>query len=127
MYVNRIDRHADKFRNNLPKGLVCTPFDPKTYRDLAPNTVTLIEAKQARGVDFRAAPGCGIDLLITCQLPNDRALVQVMGRVGRYGQECSRWKLAEVETLVSEKLSRRLRLAIIDMCNDIQGLEMKKK
>ena len=75
VYVPRTDRHADKYTSSLPKRFVITPFNPKTYRDLAPNTLTVIDARQARGVDFRAVKGCGIDLLITAQLPSDRALV----------------------------------------------------
>ena len=50
-----------------------------------------------------------------------------MGRVGRYGQECSRWKLPEVEELVNDKQSRKLRLDIMDLCKDIQGMGKKKK
>ena len=97
----------------MPEGFTVVPFDSQTYRKLAPNTVTYINKFQARGVDFRAVAGRGIDLLITCQLPNDRALVQLMGRVGRYGQECSRWKLeGDVDALVDEKAARALRYKI---------------
>ena len=77
-------------------------------------------------MDFRAEAGHGIDLLITYQLPNDRALVQLLGRVGRYGQECGRWKLAEVETLVDEKAARALRFKILDMCKAVRGVDSKK-
>lgn len=110
VYVTRLERFPAKFNAALPKGFTEAPFDPKTYRKLAPCTVTFIDRRHARGVDFRALAGCGIDLLITCQLPNDRALVQLLGRVGRYGQECSRWKLEEdVDALVDQKAARDLR------------------
>ena len=75
----------DKYRKTVPKGNVIITFNPKTYRYMAPNTVTFINAKHARGVDFRAKTGHGIELFAMCQLPNDRALIQLMGRVGRYG------------------------------------------
>ena len=36
-----------------------------------------------------------------------------MGRVGRYGQECTRWKLAgDVDALISDKEARDLRYKI---------------
>lgn len=71
-------------------------------------------------MDFRAAPGCGIDLLIATQLPNERALVQLLGRVGRYGQECSRWKLQEVDPLVNEAQARKLRHKVRQMKEKLQ-------
>ena len=78
-------------------------------------------------MDFRAEAGHGIDLLITIQLPNDRSLVQLLGRVGRYGQDCSRWKLAEVETLVNEKAARKLRYDILDLCKRVSGGDKTKQ
>ena len=54
VYVTRIERIPLRFKEGLPKPFVYTPFDPKKYRQLAPNTVTVIGWRQARGVDFRA-------------------------------------------------------------------------
>ena len=78
-------------------------------------------------MDFRAEAGHGIDLLITVQLPNDRALVQLLGRVGRYGQDCGRWKLAEVDALVNEKAARKLRFDILNVYKAATGTDKKKK
>ena len=127
VYVARTDKAQDKYRDTLPEGLALAAFNPKTYRQLAPNSVTIIDWRHARGVDFRAEAGHGIDLLITIQLPNDRSLVQLLGRVGRYGQDCSRWKLAEVETLVNEKAARKLRYDILDLCKRVSGGDKTKQ
>ena len=107
VYLSRLDRIPPKYKDELQKPFSYTPFDHRSYRQLAPNSVTLVCWRQARGVDFRAIKGCGIDLLIAHQLPNERALVQLLGRVGRYGQDCSRWKLEhEVDALIDEKAAR---------------------
>ena len=128
VYVARFERIPSRYKDGLQKPFVYTPFDPKKYRQLAPNTVTVIGWRQARGVDFRAVQGCGIDLLITCQLPNERALVQLMGRVGRYGQECTRWKLeGEVDALISEGGARSLRHRIREAEELAQKAPQKKE
>ena len=50
-----------------------------------------------------------------------------MGRVGRYGQDCSRFKLAEVETLVNDKAARKLRFELVDMIKGVRGMNKKVK
>lgn len=58
-----------------------------------------------RGVDYKTYCG-GIRLLLAEQVPNDRALVQAGGRVGRYGQASKKFKLAEVGDGVNHDLER---------------------
>ena len=62
--MKRFDRPGTRYWDHLPEGFTLTPFDTKTYRELPPMTVTLIDDKLVRRVDFRAAVGCGIDLLV---------------------------------------------------------------
>ena len=50
----------------------------------------------------------GIALLIDKQFPNARLLRQGLGRVGRYGEACKRFHLAEMVNLIDHK--ERLRL-----------------
>ena len=78
-------------------------------------------------MDFRAEAGHGIDLLVTAQLNNDRALVQLLGRVGRYGQDCGRWKVPEVEALVNEKTARKLRCDILNAIKAVTEGDKNKK
>ena len=98
----------------LGSAALVTRFDPETYRQLAAGTVMIIEPRHARGLDFRAADGAGIDLLVTSQLIHDRALVQLLGRVGRYGQGCRRFKLDGLGALVNEKSARQYRHSFSD-------------
>ena len=46
-----------------------------------------------RGVDYKSCDGRGIELLITHSLPSKRELKQLLGRVGRYGEDCARYHL----------------------------------
>ena len=71
--------------------------------------MTYIDQRHARGIDFRAATEDGISLLITCPVNSDRALVQLLGRVGRYGQRCSRFLLDTVKEPVDANEDRKLR------------------
>ena len=66
VYLSRVDRIPVKYTDYLPKPLFCTPFDHRMYKQLDPNSVTFICSRHSRGVDFRAVPGCGIDLLVVC-------------------------------------------------------------
>ena len=50
-----------------------------------------------------------------------------MGRVGRYGQDCSRYKHLQLETLVSDKASRALRFKILGTYKRVQKAEPEKK
>ena len=67
-------------------------FKDADYRSLQAKPVHLIKFEHARGLDFNAEHG--ISLLIAAPLPHERALQQLMGRVGRYGQPCTRFILA---------------------------------
>ena len=55
-----------------------------------------------RGVDYNSVSGKGIDLLIARGLPNHRALIQALGRVGRYSEPCGRYRLPDLDQLVNE-------------------------
>ena len=66
VYVYRTDRVDPIVSQAIPAFIRQVPFNPVTYRDLQPGTVTFIDKRHARGVDFRAAVGSGLDLLIAC-------------------------------------------------------------
>ena len=51
-----------------------------------------------RGVDYKSRDGRGLELLVTHCLPSRRELKQLLGRVGRYGEDCARYHLAEMPT-----------------------------
>ena len=44
----------------------------------------------------------GIELLVTCQVTHQRALVQLLGRVGRNGQACARYLLDTIGSAIEE-------------------------
>ena len=69
VYVAKVEKLEEKLQN-LPEYLLVTPFKMETYRRLQPDTVTFIDQRHARGVDFRSASEDGISLLIASQLPN---------------------------------------------------------
>ena len=60
-----------------------------------------------RAIDYRA-PKCSINLLIMKQFGNLRAVVQGLGRVGRYGEACQRFKLKGLGDLVNRALQAKL-------------------
>ena len=45
-----------------------------------------------RGVDYKTQDGLGIDLLIARNFPSTSAYQQGLGRVGRYGEPCERFR-----------------------------------
>ena len=55
-----------------------------------------------RGVDYRSGDGSGISLLLARDLPNQRAYVQALGRVGRYAETCKRFAQEGIQ-LVNNK------------------------
>ena len=56
------------------------------------DTLLLTKEELTRGVDYRAAPGTtGIALLVMSASPNERAYLQLLGRVGRYREPCKRF------------------------------------
>ena len=118
VYVPKVEKLEEKLQN-LPEYLSVTPFSMETYKKLQPDTVTIIDQRHSRGVDFRAATEDGISLLVTSQLPNERALKQLLGRVGRYGQRCSRFLLDTVETVVDQANERRQRNSFSTIAEEI--------
>ena len=77
-------------------------FKDADYRNLQTGTVHLIKFEHTRGLDFNSEHG--ISLLIAAPLPHERALEQLMGRVGRYGQPCTRHILAGLDSCLNRKL-----------------------
>ena len=77
-------------------------FKDADYRNLRTDTVHLIKFEHTRGLDFNSEHG--ISLLIAAPLPHERALEQLMGRVGRYGQPCTRHILAGLDSCLNKKL-----------------------
>ena len=67
--------------------------DLDRLRQLRHDDIALItDPLLARGVDYRAAEGTeGIALLVISACDNDRAYVQLLGRVGRYREPCLRY------------------------------------
>ena len=98
----------------MPKELKQVNFELSQCRKLRPGTVLLINHLHARGVDFRAVNGSGVDLLIASGTPHDRFLVQLCGRVGRYGQPCERFVLKGITERISENEERDIRTAVHD-------------
>ena len=64
-----------------------------------------------RGVDYHTPEfESGIDLLIARDFPNTRAYTQGLGRVGRYGEACTRWVWDKfTDKVVNEKEEAKLR------------------
>ena len=114
VYCYRTDKMMAILAKLVEPGHRLTRFDRETYRQMEPGTTMVIEPRHARGLDFRAIDGEGIDLLVASQLGHDRALVQLLGRVGRYGQECRRYKLAKLGPLVSTKSARACRHSFVN-------------
>ena len=109
VYCTKADRWMAAAANLLPSSARVTRFDPATYKQLEAGTVMVIEPRHGRGLDFRAMEGGSIDLLVAAQLPHQRALVQLLGRVGRYGQACGRFKLTGLGALVNPESARGCR------------------
>ena len=118
VYAAKVEKLEEKLQS-LPEYLSITPFSMETYRQLQPDTVTVIDQRHSRGIDFRAATEDGISLLVASQLPNQRALKQLLGRVGRYGQRCSRYLLDTVGTAVDQDEERRQRNAFSTLAEEI--------
>jgi hypothetical protein len=71
----------------------CT--DTATLRNLKADDVVLVSRDfLMRGYDYRSSSPKGIALLIAKPSNNRRAVVQAMGRVGRYGEACRRYLLS---------------------------------
>ena len=83
----------------MPADFVLHDFSLANCRNLEPCTVTIIDQRHAKGVDFRAMDGFGLDLLLAVGVANQRSLVQLGGRVGRYDQHCNRFILDGVDAI----------------------------
>lgn len=68
----------------------------------------ITDIELTRGVDYRAAPGVkGIALLVMSPMPSDRALIQLLGRVGRFFEESRRFKCSKLrETVAKAKVTQ---------------------
>ena len=83
----------------MPADFALRDFSLANCRNLEPLTVIIIDQRHARGVDFRAMDGFGLDLLLAVGVANQRSLIQLGGRVGRYDQPCSRFILDGVDAI----------------------------
>ena len=77
--------------------------DWKYLRSLEDETVIITDLELIRGVDYKSSDGKGLELLIAHTLPTKRALIQLLGRVGRYNEDCARFKLEGMTFLVDEE------------------------
>ena len=66
--------------------------------------------------------GSGVDLLIASGTPHDRFLVQLCGRVGRYGQPCERFMLKGITERISEQEEREIRTAVNNRVAELKRL-----
>ena len=65
---------------------------PKLKQLTCADTLLVTKEELTRGVDYRAAKGTpGIALLVMSASPNERAYLQLLGRVGRYREPCKRF------------------------------------
>ena len=115
----------------MPADFALRDFSLANCRNLEPLTVIIIDQRHARGVDFRAMDNFGLDLLVAAGVANQRSLIQLGGRVGRYDQPCKRFILDGVSpireaeerqnrTFISHRVDNYKRKAIID---GLQGRE----
>ena len=77
--------------------------DWKYLRSLEDETIIITDLELIRGVDYKSSDGKGLELLIAHTLPTKRALIQLIGRVGRYNEDCARFKLEGMTFLVDEE------------------------
>ena len=75
----------------IEKGLkvITNTEDMNIIRAVGTRCLIVSKEEYMRGVDYRST--YGIDLMIAKQLSNKRAYEQALGRVGRYGEPCSRY------------------------------------
>ena len=80
-------------------------------------TVVQTEEYLMRGHDYNTDHEKGIALLIAASLSSERAYIQALGRVGRYGRPCKRFKLNTIQAWDSSKLEQSLQ-PLIDKRNN---------
>lgn len=79
--------------------------DLKRLKKLTKEDIVLItEPELARGIDYRVTGAdCeGIALLVMSKSSNLRAYVQLLGRVGRYKENCKRFKWNELDDFIDK-------------------------
>ena len=90
--------------------------DLSRLKALTSSDILLItEAELARGIDYRVAPNSeteGISLFVMSKAANLRAYVQLLGRVGRYKEECKRFKWTELKDPIDRLAQARMLLAL---------------
>ena len=69
--------------------------DMRIIRAVGTQCLIVSKEEYMRGVDYRSS--YGIDLMLAKQLSNKRAYEQALGRVGRYGEPCSRYMVSGLE------------------------------
>ena len=96
IYVDESQRENLE-RQAIEKGLevISNTEDMKIIRAVGTRCLIVSKEKYMRGVDYRSI--YGIDLMIAKQLSNKRAYEQALGRVGRYGEPCSRYMVEGLE------------------------------
>ena len=69
----------------------------------------------------------GIDLLVACQVTHQRALVQLLGRVGRNGQACGRYLLDTIGSAIEERKETEHRQGISERFETVDKHTPKPK
>ena len=79
----------------------------------ASDTFVITDIDLTRGIDYRAAAGTkGIALLVMSPMPSERDFIQLLGRVGRFFEECKRMRWNELSELVSAQKVAGLNLKL---------------
>ena len=104
---------ADLFPAELVTEIDCRVLE--RLKVLGKDDVFLItDHELIRGIDYRSAPGTkGISLLVMSSVGNQRAYLQLLGRVGRFKEPCQRFVWNELSEVVDSyeeaKMWARLR------------------
>ena len=96
IYVDENQREdLEKLAKAKNINVVSNTDDINIIRAVGTRCLIVSKEEYMRGVDYRST--YGIDLMIAKQLSNKRAYEQALGRVGRYGEPCSRYMIEGLE------------------------------
>ena len=101
----------------------CDVSDPETLRKMKPSDCYIVTQKRLmRGFDYRGTPidnatatlpcedstsRTKLSLLLACSADTERDYIQALGRVGRYGDACARYRLHGVAKVDEDKQDQR--------------------
>ena len=105
------------------KNWFLNPKDASVLKDISSTLVIITDdfPEVMRGTDTRSSSS--LHLLIAASLPNERAYVQALGRIGRGGDKGTRSRLVSTPTTDASKMTRLAGL----LNSEIEKLETEKK